>query len=316
MNRREAVLAMLALGAPPLAAMFAVPAIAQSWPAKPIRLIAPYPPGGPTDIVSRYLAEKLRPVLGQTVLVENKPGAQGIIGTEAAKNSPPDGYTFVYLNASIVCINPYIYDKLPYDALHDFAPVTQLGATRLAMVVPAALRMKTLADFIAYAKANPGTINFASFGIGSSSHIYGEMLKSLAGIEMTHVPYKGAGPAVQDIMAGHATMGIQDLAAVGPLVRSGNLVALAVTGLQRWPLFPHVPTFAEQGVPDRHGDLAWDHGARWHAARDHRAHEHGDQPHHTDARGTRADPQVRPAGHRHHARGVLGDHPSRRATMG
>jgi tripartite-type tricarboxylate transporter receptor subunit TctC len=232
-----------------LATLFAFPAHAQTWPAKPVRLIVPYPPGGQTDIVSRYLADKLQPLLGQPVLVENKAGAQGIVGIEAAKNSAPDGYTFVYTNVSNISINPHIHAKLPYDGLRDLAPVTQLGLSVLAMVVPASLNVKSLAEFIAYAKANPGKANFASFGTGSSSHIYGEMLKSSAGIEMTHVPYKGAGPAVQDIMAGHATTGIHDLASVGPNVRSGKLVALAVTGPQRWPLFPDLQTFAEQGHP-------------------------------------------------------------------
>lgn len=232
-----------------LVAMFAFPALAQTWPAKPIRLIVPYPPGGQTDTMSRYLADKLRPVLGQTILVENKPGAGGIIGTVAAKNSAPDGYTFVYVIAANVCINPYIYKKLPYDALHDFAPVTHIGSAPLTMVVSAKLNIKTLPEFIAYAKANPGKVSFASYGTGSASHIYGEMLNSLAGIDMTHVPYKGAGPAVQDIMAGHATTGIQDFSTVGQLVRSSNLVALAVTGPQRWPPFPDIPTFVEQGYP-------------------------------------------------------------------
>jgi tripartite-type tricarboxylate transporter receptor subunit TctC len=247
MNRREAVFAMLTLGSSPLAAMFAFPVLAQTWPTKPIRLIVPYPPGGQTDTMSRYLADKLRPVFGQTILVENKPGAGGIIGIEAAKNSAPDGYTFVWVIAANVCINPFIYKKLPYDALRDFAPVTHIGGAPLAMVVSATRNMKTLPEFIAYAKANPGNVGFASFGTGSGSHIFCEMLNSLAGIDMTHVAYKGSAPAVQDIMAGHATTGIHDFSTVGQLVRSGKLVALAVTGPQRWPLFPDVPTFVEQG---------------------------------------------------------------------
>ena len=201
-----------------ITAMFTFSAQAQTWPTKPIRLIAAYPPGTGSDTLSRYFAERLRPVLGQPVLVENKAGAQGIVGTEAVKNSAPDGYTFAYTNASIVCANPYFYEKLPYDTLRDFAPVMQIGIVPLFIVVPAALNVKTLTEFIAYAKANSGKVSFASFGTGSSSHIYGEMLKSLAGIDMTHVPYKGAGPAVQDIMAGHATTGLHDLAAVGARV--------------------------------------------------------------------------------------------------
>ena len=232
-----------------IAAMFTFPALAQTWPAKPIRLIVPYPPGGITDIVTRYLADRLRPVLGQPVLVENKAGANGIVGTEMAKNSAPDGYTFVYTAVSSICIPPHIVEKLPYDGLRDFAPVTQTGVTVLAMVVSPALKVNNVAEFIALAKANPGKASYASFGTGGSSHIFGEMLKGLAGIDMTHVPYKGSGPAAQDVMAGHAMMGIVDLAGAGPGLRSGALVGLAVTGTQRWPLFPEIPTFAEQGSP-------------------------------------------------------------------
>ena len=224
-------------------------AFGQGWPAKPVRLIAPYPPGGQTDLVSRWLADKLSAALGQTVIVENKSGAQGIVGIEAAKNSAPDGYTFVYANVSNISINPHVHEKLPYDGLRDLVPVTQLGLSVLAMVVPATLNVKSLKEFIEYTKANRGKVSFASFGAGSTSHIYGEMLKGAAGIDMTHVPYKGAGPAVQDTMAGHTQMAIQDLGSVGPFVASGKLMALAVTGPRRWPLLPDLPTFAELGYP-------------------------------------------------------------------
>ncbi|MSP96132.1 MAG: tripartite tricarboxylate transporter substrate binding protein [Betaproteobacteria bacterium] len=179
---------------------FSFQAIAQTWPARPIRLIAPYPPGGQTDVVSRWLGEKLTPLLGQPVLVENRAGAQGAVGLQAAKNAAPDGYTFIYTNVSNLSIAPNLETSLPYDAQKDFAPVTQLGLTVLAMVVPSALGPKTLTDFVAWAKGNPGKVSFASFGNGSSSHIYGEMLKAAAGLDMVHVPYKGAGPAVQDTL--------------------------------------------------------------------------------------------------------------------
>lgn len=220
---------------------------AQAWPSKPVRFIVPYPPGGQTDIITRYLGEKLQPVLGQPVLAENRAGAQGIVGIEATKNAPPDGYTFVYVNVSNIAVNPHLYPKLPYDGQKDLAAVTQLGLSALGMVVPASLNVKTLAEFIAYVKANPGKVSFASFGNGSTSHVYGEMLNGAAGLDMAHVAYKGAGPAVQDILAGHAQMGIHDLATVGPHVRAGKLLALAMTGPKRWPLFPDVATFAEQG---------------------------------------------------------------------
>jgi len=222
---------------------------AQTWPVKPIRLVAPYPPGGQTDIISRWLGEKLTPVLGQPVIVENRAGAQGAVGLQAVKNSAPDGYTFVYTNVSNMTIAPNLDVVLPYNAQKDFTPVTQLGLSVLAMVVPSSLGPKTLKDFVAYAKANPGKISFASFGNGSTSHVYGEMLKIAAGLDMVHVPYKGAGPAVQDAIGGQVQMTIQDLASVGPHIASGRLVALAVTGPRRWPALPELPTFLEQGYP-------------------------------------------------------------------
>ena len=241
------MLAVLRLCA--LAISFIASAHAQTWPDKPVRLVAPYPPGGQTDLVSRFLAERLSTVLGQQVIVENRVGAQGIVGLEAVKNAAPDGYTFVYANVSNISINPHMYARLPYDGLKDFAPVTQIGLSVLGMVVPAALNVKTLTEFFAYAKANPGKVSFASFGTGSTSHIYGEMLNGAAGLDMVHVPYKGAGPAVQDVIAGHAQMAIQDFAAIGPHIRSGRLVALAVTGPKRWPATPDLQTFVEQGMP-------------------------------------------------------------------
>lgn len=224
-------------------------AFAQAWPSKPIKLVAPYPPGGQTDIVSRWLGEKLTPVLGQTVVVENRAGAQGAVGLQAVKNAAPDGYTFVYTNVSNLSIAPNLGVQLPYDAMKDFAPVTQLGLTVLAMVVPSSLGPKNLKDFIAWAKANPAKVNFASFGNGSTSHVYGEMLNGAAGLAMVHVPYSGAGPAVQATIAAQTQMAIQDLAAVGPHIASGRLVPMAVTGPRRWPALPDLPTFAEQGYP-------------------------------------------------------------------
>ena len=222
---------------------------AQAWPSRPIKLIAPYPPGGQTDVVSRWLGDRLTPVLGQTVIVENRAGAQGAVGLQAAKNSAPDGYTFVYSNVSNLSIAPNLGVALPYDSQKDFAPVTQLGLTVLAMVVPAQLGPKNLKEFVAWAKANPTGANFASFGNGSTSHVYGEMLNAAAGLKMVHVPYTGAGPAVQAILGGQVQMTIQDLAAVGPHIASGRVLPMAVTGPRRWPALPDLPTFLEQGYP-------------------------------------------------------------------
>jgi tripartite-type tricarboxylate transporter receptor subunit TctC len=221
----------------------------QQWPNRPVKLVAPYPPGGQTDVVSRWLGDKLTQVLGQPVVVENRAGAQGAVGLQAVKNSAPDGYTFVYTNVSNLSIAPNLGTALPYDAQKDFAPVTQLGLTVLSMVVPATLGPKTLKEFVAWAKANPAGANFASFGNGSTSHVYGEMLNGAAGIAMVHVPYSGAGPAMQAILGGQVQMTIQDLSATRPHIDSGRVIALAVTGPRRWPALPELQTFVEQGYP-------------------------------------------------------------------
>ena len=241
MNRK--MLAVLAGGL----MLIAGDVLAQAWPSKPIRLIAPYPPAGQTDVVSRYFADKLSAVLGQQVIVENKPGAQGMVGAEIAKNAAPDGYTFLYVNSSMMCINPFVYKKLPYDGFKDFVPVTQHGLAPLAMVVPPSLGLKSVKDFVEWARQRKGKVSFASFGTGSSSHIWGEMLNQAEKLEMTHVPYKGAGPAIQDTLAGHIPMTIQDLAAGGPAIFSGKLTPLAVTSTVRWPRLPDVPTFEQAG---------------------------------------------------------------------
>ncbi len=225
------------------------PAQAQEWPTKPIRIIVPYPPGGQTDIVARWVGEKLSAATGQPVVIENKPGAQAIIGITAAKQAPADGYTFVFVNTSNIIINKLMYRKLAYDGLTDFEPVTQIGIAALGLVVPPSLGLKSVDDFVQYAKRNPGKVTFASFGSGSSSHLYGEMLKKIANLDMVHVPYKGAGPAVQDIAAGNATMGIQDYASTAAMIQAGKLVSLATTGPKRIPSYPDVKTFAEQGYP-------------------------------------------------------------------
>jgi len=227
--------------------LLAAEAQAQAWPTKPIKLVAPYPPGGQTDVVARYFAEKLTGVLGQQVIVENKAGAQGMVGAEIVKNAAPDGYTFVYVNSSMMCINPYVYKKMPYDGFKDFVPVTQHGLAPLAMVVLPTLGPKSVKEFVAWAKERKGKVNFASFGLGSSSHIWGEMLNQAEKLDMTHVPYKGAGPAIQDTLAGHIPMTIQDLASSGPAISGGKLLPLAVTSAVRWPRLPDVPTFNEVG---------------------------------------------------------------------
>jgi tripartite-type tricarboxylate transporter receptor subunit TctC len=242
----KTALALLA-AAPALTPMSAAHAQA-AWPARPVKIIVPYPPGGQTDIVTRYLAEKLTPVLGQPVIVENRAGAQGIVGITAAKQSAPDGYTFVYINSSNYCINLFAYTKLPYSQ-DDFEPVTQLGEAALGMIVSSASGIKSIPEYIAYVKKNPGKTTYASFGAGSSSHLYAEMFTQTAKLDTVHVAYKGAGPAATDIIGGTATMGVHDFATTGPFIQSGRATLLATTGTKRWPVFPNTPTFAEQGFP-------------------------------------------------------------------
>lgn len=224
-------------------------ALAQDWPSRPMKIVVPYPPGGQTDVVARWLGDKLGAVLGQPFVIDNKPGAQAMIGITAAKQSPADGYTFVFVNTSNIIINSFMYKKIAYDALADFEPVAQLGNAPLGLVVPASLGVNSVDELIAFAKRNPGKVTFASFGTGSSSHLYGEMLKKLTKLDLVHVPYKGAGPAVQDIAAGNATFGIHDFATTTGLIQAGKLVPIAITGKDRLKTFPNVKTFAEQGYP-------------------------------------------------------------------
>ncbi len=232
-----------------LFALPSAPALAQAWPAKPIRLIIPYPPGGQTDIVGRWLGQRLSQSLGQPIVIDNRAGAQGIVGMSAAKAAEADGYTYVYSNVSISLINRYAHAKLPYDVLTDFEPVSLIGYTTLGLAVPAESGMKTLADLIRFVKANPGKTTFASFGIGSSAHIYGEMLNGAANLDMAHVPYKGTAPATIDLVAGRATAGYIDFSSMGAMIQAGKLTVLAVTGTRRWPVYPDVPTFGELGFP-------------------------------------------------------------------
>jgi tripartite-type tricarboxylate transporter receptor subunit TctC len=218
------------------------------WPFRPIRLIAPYPPGGQTDIVSRWLAERLRPMLPQPLVIENRAGAQGMIGTQFALAQPPDGHTLLYVNASTTLINPVIHANPGYDTFRDMAPVAQLGTAGLVLTVRPDRGLKSVADLVDLARRRPGELSYASFGIGSASHLFGSMLEKAAGITMSHVPYRGSAPAVLDVVAGNAFLSINDEAVSVPQVRDGRLVALAVTGPARLETLPEVATFAEQGM--------------------------------------------------------------------
>ncbi|MBK1660330.1 tripartite tricarboxylate transporter substrate binding protein [Paracraurococcus ruber] len=236
-----------ALGLPLALAAGGAAAQTGAWPDRPIRLVAPYPPGGQTDLVSRWLAEQLRPVLPQPVIVENRPGAQGMIGTQAALAAPADGHTVLYVNASLTLINPVIHASPGYETMRDMAPVVQFGTAALVLTVRPDRGIRTLADLLAEARRRPGELSYASFGIGSASHLYGAMLEQVADVRMSHVPYRGSAPAVLDVVAGNAFLSINDEAVSVPQIRDGRLLPLAVTGPTRIDTLPEVPTFVELG---------------------------------------------------------------------
>jgi tripartite-type tricarboxylate transporter receptor subunit TctC len=221
---------------------------AQSYPTRPIRMVVAYPPGGGTDIVGRMMAQRFTEQLGQNVVVDNRGGATGNIGTELVARSAPDGYTLLMGNVAPNAINVSLFKSLPYDPVKDFAPVSLVAATPNVLVVHPALPVNTVKELIALARAKPGALNFPSAGIGSSSHLAGELLKSLAKIDMVHVPYKGGGPALTDLLAGQMQLMFATMPAAMPHVKAGKLRAVAVTTAKRSQTLRELPTVAEEGV--------------------------------------------------------------------
>jgi tripartite-type tricarboxylate transporter receptor subunit TctC len=232
-----------------LGLLAAMASSAQDWPAKAVRFIVPYPPGGGTDVIARILQQRLSEALGQTIVIENRGGAGGALGTEAAAHAAPDGYTFLFTLSSHT-INPLLY-KLNYDVERDFTPVTLIVSVPQLIATQPGAPIKTMQDVVAMAKAQPGTLNFASVGNGTPSHIAGELLKLKTGIDIVHIPYKGGGPAVADALGGQVSMAIVTMPAAISHVRAGKLRALAVTTLKRNPGAPEIPTVAEAlKIPD------------------------------------------------------------------
>ena len=221
---------------------------AQAWPSKQIRWIVPFAPGGTTDILARTIAEKLTPALGKPVIVENNPGAGGSVGATQTAKAAPDGYTIMGGTISTHAINASLYKKLPYDPVKDFVPITLIARVPNLLVVNPEVPAKNVKELIALLKANPGKYTFASSGNGTSQHLSGELFKSMAGVDMQHIPYKGSPPALQDVVGGQVTMTFDNITTAWPLAKAGKLRPLAVTTAKRSPIAPDVPTLAESGL--------------------------------------------------------------------
>ena len=223
---------------------------AQTWPAKPVRIVVAYPPGGGIDVMARQLADKLTGAWGQPVVVENKPGANTILAADVVAKAPPDGYTVLFTSDATFAINPHLYAKLPFDPQRDFVPATMVVIFQQFLVAHSSLPANTLPELIELARRSPGKINYASYGSGSQPHLAGEMLKHKAGINLVQVPYKGIAPAVQAVMAGEVQLTFSGIATALPQIKAGRLKPLALGGAKRSPLLPQVPTFAELGYPE------------------------------------------------------------------
>jgi len=233
-----------------LLAAWSAGAIAQAFPSKPIRIVVPFSAGGPSDLTMRSMAPRLTELLGQPIIVDNRAGATGIIGAEMVAKSPPDGYTLLNATASVVAINMVTYPKLPYDTLRDFQPLTPVMTTTTILVVHPSVPAKNLRELVALAKARPGQVSMGSAGNGGTLHLALEMLKKQATVDMTHVPYKGAAPAVVDVVAGQLSGMFVDLPVVSPYIKAGRVRALAVASPKRSAYFPDVPTTREAGFPN------------------------------------------------------------------
>ena len=241
-----------------LAALAPLPAAAQTYPNKPIKLVVPYAPGGGADGVARIVAKRVSEQIGQGIVIENKGGAGSIVGTDQVAKAEPDGYTLLLGQSGPISINPAVYKSLPYDPIRDFAPVTMMTGYPYILVVNADFPARTLQEFVALAKAKPGTMNYGSTGVGAANHLVAELFDRKAGLQITHVPYRGTALAVADLLAGTLTLVFGDPVTVLPHLKSGKLRALAVTSAQRSPVAPEVPTVAESGYPGFEA-LAW-HG--------------------------------------------------------
>jgi len=225
------------------------PALAETWPTRPIRFIVPFAPGGGGDVVGRIIGQRMSDQLGKPLVIDNRAGGGGTLGCELAAKAAPDGYTLLLGNVGPIAVGPALYPKLAYDPVRDFAPVTMIASFPNLLVANPGLPFKTVPELVAYAKSRPGQLNFASAGAGTSTHLAGELFKSVAGIDVVHVPYKGGAAAMTDIIAGQVAYYFGTMPSSMPLAKAGKLRALAVTSLTRSPAAPEVPTIAESGYP-------------------------------------------------------------------
>ena len=233
-----------------------LPAWAQPYPNRPLRIVVPFPPGGGTDIGTRIVAQKLQEAWGQAVIVENKPGAAGIVGTELTAKSAPDGYTFMMGNIGTHAINVSLYKKLAYDPVKDFAPVSMVADLPLLLLVHPSVPANSVKELIALAKSQPGKLNFSSSGAGGSMHVAAELFKSMTGVDMVHIPYKGGAPAVADLLSGQVALSFSTVLETIQHVKAGKVRALAVTNDHRSIALPDLPTIAEAGLPG-YQSISW-----------------------------------------------------------
>ena len=225
-------------------------ALAQTWPSKPMRIVIAQAPGSATDVISRVVGNRLAEALGQPMVIDARPGAGGVLGTEVAARSAPDGYTLFMANNSTHGSNPAVYAKLPYDAVKDFAPISFVASVPYVLVVDPKLPVGNVQEFIALVKSRPGKMNYASAGNGSTHHFCGELLKSMTGIDIQHIPYKGSGPGIAGLLGGEVSMMFSNVADIGSQIKAGKVKPLAVTAQRRAATLPEVPTMAEAGLPD------------------------------------------------------------------
>jgi tripartite-type tricarboxylate transporter receptor subunit TctC len=229
-------------------------AAAADYPARPVHIISPYTPGGGNDVICRTVAARLGPVMGQPAVVENKPGANTIVGTDYVAKSPPDGYTMILLPSAFT-VNPHLYEKLPYDSVRDFTPITLVGSAPLLLLVNASLPIKSIRDLIQAAKGKPNEITYSTSGSGSAGHLAGALLGTLVGIQLQHVPYKGAAPAATALLSNEVMLSFSPPSTLMPHVRSGRLRALGMSGDKRSAIAPEIPTIAESGIPNYEAGL-------------------------------------------------------------